>query len=164
MAHWSTFEKETEKETKKLIRCISLVEDEEDQNFQLALKFAWSNFRFHRYLDVDSHKVQRSISGIYEKLMVHSDLSKAGSWMRLTEEFLNSPLPNTDGTKTDAHYSILSLLLFLSGSPSNTNFTERPRLKEAEPEDNFDWAKYLMEGEDIDIGPYPDTPVSKSAP
>lgn len=31
--------------------------------------------------------------------MVHSDLSKAESWMRLTEEFLNSPLPNTDGVK-----------------------------------------------------------------
>uniref|UniRef100_A0A3Q3MBY8 Gamma-tubulin complex component n=1 Tax=Mastacembelus armatus TaxID=205130 RepID=A0A3Q3MBY8_9TELE len=147
---------ETEKQTKKLIRCISGVEDEDDQNFQLALKFAWSNFKFHRYLDVDSHKVQRSISGIYEKLMVHSDLSKAGSWMRLTEEFLNSPLPNTDGPKTDVHYSILSLLLFLSGSPSNTDFTERPRVKDAE--DNFDWAKYLMEGEDIDTGPYPDTP------
>lgn len=36
---------------------------------------------------------------IYEKLMVHSDLSKAESLMRLTEEFLKSPLPNTDGTK-----------------------------------------------------------------
>uniref|UniRef100_A0A8D3BXT9 Gamma-tubulin complex component n=1 Tax=Scophthalmus maximus TaxID=52904 RepID=A0A8D3BXT9_SCOMX len=159
MAHWSTFDKETERETKRLIRCMSGVEDEEDQNFQLALKFAWSNFRFHRYLDVNSHKVQRSISGIYEKLMVHSDLSKAESWMRLTEDFLNSPLPNTDGTKTDVHYSVLSLLLFLSGSPSNTNFIERPRVKEAEPEDTFDWGKYLMEGEDIDIGPFPDTPV-----
>lgn len=29
----------------------------------------------------------------------------------------------------------------------------------AELEDNFDWAKYLMEGEDIDTGPYPETPV-----
>lgn len=38
-------------------------------------------------------------SRIYEKLMVHSDLSKAESWMRLTDEFLNSPLPNTDETK-----------------------------------------------------------------
>uniref|UniRef100_A0A3Q3GDF7 Gamma-tubulin complex component n=1 Tax=Kryptolebias marmoratus TaxID=37003 RepID=A0A3Q3GDF7_KRYMA len=163
MAHWTSFERETEKETKRLIKCISGIEDEENQNFQLALKFVWSNFKFHRFLDVDSHKVQRSISGIYEKLMVHSDLSKAGSWMRLTEEFLNSPLPNTHGTKTDPHYSILSLLLFLSDSPSNTNFTERPRVKEAEAEDNFDWAKYLMEGEDIDAGPYPDTPVSKSS-
>uniref|UniRef100_A0A669DV70 Gamma-tubulin complex component n=1 Tax=Oreochromis niloticus TaxID=8128 RepID=A0A669DV70_ORENI len=102
-----------ERETRRLIRCLSGIEDEEDQNFQLALKFAWSNFK------------------IYEKLVVHSDLQKAESWMRLTEEFLNSPLPNTDGKKTDAHYSILSLLLCLSGSPSNTDFTERPRLKEA---------------------------------
>lgn len=167
--------------------------------------------------------------------MVHSDVSKAESWMRLTEEFLNSPLPNTDGTKvwhwrvsvvtaaqipnrhlahvsqahtttcsqwmflflqTDAHYSLLSLLLHLSGSPSNTDFTERPRVKEdgermclrhscdslkffkaltsmcqllslsyivsSEEEDNFDWPRYLMDGEDIDTGPYPDTPVSKS--
>lgn len=158
MAHWSTFEKETERETKKLIRCISGVQDEEEQNFQLALKFAWSNFKFHRFLDADSHKIQRAINGIYEKLMVHSDLSKAGSWKRLTEEFLNSPLPNTHGTKTDAHYSILSLLLFLSDSPSNTNFTERPRVKDADLEDSFNWAKYLMEGEEIDTGPFPDTP------
>ncbi|XP_037626985.1 gamma-tubulin complex component 5 isoform X2 [Sebastes umbrosus] len=160
MTHWSLFEKETERETRRLIRCISGMEEDEDdqnQNLQLALKFASSNFKFHRFLDVDSHKVQRSITGIYEKLMVHSDESKAESWKRLTEEFLNSPLPNTDGTKNDAHYSVLSLLLFLSGSPSNTNFTERPRIKEAEVDD-FDWAKYLMEGEDIDIGPYPDTP------
>ncbi|XP_014877297.1 gamma-tubulin complex component 5 [Poecilia latipinna] len=158
MAHWSTFEKETERESKRLIRCITGVQDEEDQNFQLALKFAWSNFKFHRYLDADSHKIQRTINGIYEKLMVHSDLSKAGSWRRLTEEFLNSPLPKTNGAKTHTHYGILSLLLFLSDSPSNTNFTERPRVKDAEPEDEFDWAKYLMEGEDVDAGPFPDTP------
>lgn len=30
-----------------------------------------------------------------------------------------------------------------------------------EKEDTFDWAKYLMEGEDIDTGPFPDTPVSE---
>lgn len=36
---------------------------------------------------------------IYEKLMIHSDVSKAESWKRLTEEFLNSPLPNTEGIK-----------------------------------------------------------------
>lgn len=45
MAHWSTFEKESERDTKRLIRCLSGIEDEEDQNFQLALKFAWSNFK-----------------------------------------------------------------------------------------------------------------------
>uniref|UniRef100_A0A8C6TEY5 Gamma-tubulin complex component n=1 Tax=Neogobius melanostomus TaxID=47308 RepID=A0A8C6TEY5_9GOBI len=157
MAHWSTFEKETERETKRLISHMTGIEDEDDQNFQLALKFAWSNFKFHHFLDVDSHKVQRSINGIHEKLMVHSDLSKAQSWMKMTEEFLNSPLPNTEGTKVH-NINILSLLLILSGSPSNTDFTERLRLKEPEQKDSFDWGKYLMEGEDLDIGPYPDTP------
>ena len=95
--------------------------------------------------------------------------------------------------QTDVHYSVLSLLLILSGSPSNTDFTERPRVKEAgeqnkhtlghththtqtckpanfayfkfaDKEDTFDWAKYLMEGEDFDTGPYLDTPVSPLVP
>lgn len=34
----------------------------------------------------------------------------------------------------------------------------------SEKGDNFDWGKYLMEGEDFDTGPYPDTPVSRSEP
>ncbi|XP_030647511.1 gamma-tubulin complex component 5 [Chanos chanos] len=158
MAHWTKFEKETDAEARKLIKHFSGIEDEEDPNFQTALKFVWSNFRFHRFLDVNSHKVLRSIDGIHEKLMIHSDLSKAESWRRLTDEFLNLPLPNTEGTKTDAHYGILALMLFLSDSPSNTTYIEKPRLKEPEKEDTFDWAKYLMEGEDIDTGPFPDTP------
>uniref|UniRef100_A0A672QNF8 Gamma-tubulin complex component n=1 Tax=Sinocyclocheilus grahami TaxID=75366 RepID=A0A672QNF8_SINGR len=140
MAHWSRFEKELELETRRLISHFTSTQDEEDQNFQMALKFAWSNFKIH------------------SKLMVHSDLSKAESWLRLTEEFLSSPLPNTEGTKSDVHYSVVALLLHLSDSPSNTNYCERPRLKETEKEDTFDWAKYLMEGEDIDTGPFPDTP------
>ena len=45
MAHWTKFEKETEKEMKKLIKSISGIEDEEDPNFQAAMKFASSNFR-----------------------------------------------------------------------------------------------------------------------
>ncbi|KAJ8253161.1 hypothetical protein GJAV_G00209790 [Gymnothorax javanicus] len=158
MAHLTDFEKEVDADAKQLIKHICRIEDEEDQNFELALKFVWSNFRFHRFLDVNSHKVQRSVNGIYEKLMVHSDLSKAQSWIALTEEFLSSPLPGVEGSKTDVHHSILALLLFLSDSPSNSNYIERPRRKELEKEDDFDWGKYLMEGEEIENGPYPDTP------
>uniref|UniRef100_A0AAZ3SH96 Gamma-tubulin complex component n=1 Tax=Oncorhynchus tshawytscha TaxID=74940 RepID=A0AAZ3SH96_ONCTS len=156
---------ETEEEVKNLVKHISGIQDEEEQNFQLALKFTWSNFRFHRFLDANSHKVQRSVNGIYEKLMVHSDLSKAESWVRLTEEFLNSPLPNTDGTKTLAGWSVLSVHVLSPGpSPTplrlslNSNYSETPRLKETEKEDDFDWCGYLQEGE-LDTDPYPDTPV-----
>uniref|UniRef100_A0A286XLD3 Gamma-tubulin complex component n=1 Tax=Cavia porcellus TaxID=10141 RepID=A0A286XLD3_CAVPO len=108
--------------------------------------------------DVNSHKIEKTIEGIYEKFIIHSDLSKAASWKRLTEEFLNASLPSVEKIKTDAHYSILSLLLCLSDSPSNSSYVETPRDKEVEKEDDFDWGKYLMEGEEIDLGPDTDTP------
>ncbi|XP_064413641.1 gamma-tubulin complex component 5 [Latimeria chalumnae] len=158
MAHWTNFEREQEKEIKKLIKYFSGLK-EEDQNFQLALQFAWSNFRYHQFLDVNCQKIQRSLDGIHEKLMIHSDLNKATSLKKLTEEFLSLPLPNTPGTKTVSHYGILSLLLCLSESLSNTNYVERPRQKDSEKEEDFDWGKYLMEDEEIDMGPFPDTPV-----
>ncbi|KAJ7395454.1 hypothetical protein BTVI_154519 [Pitangus sulphuratus] len=56
------------------------------------------------------------------------------------------------------HYAILSLLLCLSDSPSNTTYVEKPRVKEVEKEEEFDWVKYLMEGEEIYFGPGADTP------
>ncbi|XP_008015480.2 gamma-tubulin complex component 5 isoform X3 [Chlorocebus sabaeus] len=154
----SWLDAQQERDVRELVRGVAGLQDEADPNFQLALNFAWSNFRFHRFLDVNSHKIEKTIEGIYEKFIIHSDLSKAASWKRLTEEFLNAPLPSIKEIKTDAHYSILSLLLCLSDSPSNSNYVETPRDKEVEKKDDFDWGKYLMEGEEMDIGPYMDTP------
>lgn len=151
-------ESQREQDLRALIRRVTGLRDEADPNFQLALNFAWSNVRFHRFLDVNSHKIEKTIEGIYEKFIIHSDLSKAASWKRLTEEFLNASLPSVEKIKTDAHYSILSLLLCLSDSPSNSSYVETPRDKEVEKEDDFDWGKYLMEGEEIDLGPDTDTP------
>ncbi|XP_023053679.1 gamma-tubulin complex component 5 isoform X7 [Piliocolobus tephrosceles] len=154
----SWLDAQQERDVRELVRGVAGLQDEADPNFQLALNFAWSNFRFHRFLDVNSHKIEKTIEGIYEKFLIHSDLSKAASWKRLTEEFLNAPLPSIKEIKTDAHYSILSLLLCLSDSPSNSSYVETPRDKEVEKKDDFDWGKYLMEGEEMDIGPYVDTP------
>ncbi|XP_044926503.1 gamma-tubulin complex component 5 isoform X3 [Mustela putorius furo] len=157
-ASWGQLDPQQERDVRELIRHVAGLQDEADPNFQLALHFAWSNFRFHRFLDVNSHKVEKTIEGIYEKFIIHSDLSKAASWKRLTEEFLNASLLSIKETRTDAHYSILSLLLCLSDSPSNSNYVETPRDKEVEKKDDFDWGKYLMEGEEIDLGPNVDTP------
>ncbi|XP_054998732.1 gamma-tubulin complex component 5 [Sorex araneus] len=154
----SRLDRQLERDVRALLRRVAGLRDEADPNFQLAVNFAWSNFRFHHFLNVDSHKIQKIIEGIYEKFIVHSDLNKAASWKRLTEEFLNAPLPSTKEIKTDAHYSILSLLLCLSDSPSNSNYVETPRDKEVEKKDDFDWGKYLLEGEEIDLGPNVDTP------
>nr|XP_040131340.1 gamma-tubulin complex component 5 [Ictidomys tridecemlineatus] len=91
---WTRLDKQQERDVRELIRRVSGLQDEADPNFQLALNFAWSNFRFHRFLDVNSHKIEKTIEGIYEKFIIHSDLSKAASWKKLTEEFLNSSLPS----------------------------------------------------------------------
>ncbi|ERE79024.1 gamma-tubulin complex component 5 isoform 1 [Cricetulus griseus] len=151
-------DRQLERDVCELVRRVTGLRDEADPNFQLALDFAWSNFRFHRFLDVNSHKVEKTIEGIYEKFTIHSDLSKAASWKRLTTEFLNASLPSVEKIKTDAHYSILSLLLCLSDSPSNSSYVETPRNKEVEKKDDFDWGKYLMEGEEIGLGPNADSP------
>uniref|UniRef100_A0A0G2JRG1 Tubulin gamma complex component 5 n=1 Tax=Homo sapiens TaxID=9606 RepID=A0A0G2JRG1_HUMAN len=91
---WSRLDAQQERDVRELVRGVAGLQDEADPNFQLALNFAWSNFRFHRFLDVNSHKIEKTIEGIYEKFVIHSDLSKAASWKRLTEEFLNAPLPS----------------------------------------------------------------------
>uniref|UniRef100_A0A8C0V8X6 Uncharacterized protein n=1 Tax=Cyanistes caeruleus TaxID=156563 RepID=A0A8C0V8X6_CYACU len=83
-----------------------------NDRFQAALNFAWSNFRFHRFLDVNSHKVERTIEGIHEKLVIHSDLGKAASWKRLTEKFLNLPLPSTEETKVCTRIHTIPYCLF----------------------------------------------------
>lgn len=52
---------------------------------------------FHRdlLLSVDIFSYFR----IYEKFTIHSDLSKAASWKRLTTEFLNASLPSVEKIK-----------------------------------------------------------------
>uniref|UniRef100_A0A7M4ELE3 Gamma-tubulin complex component n=1 Tax=Crocodylus porosus TaxID=8502 RepID=A0A7M4ELE3_CROPO len=137
-AHWSHFEQEQARDVRALVRQVTgLGEEEPGGRFQAALSFASSNFRFHRFLDVSSHKVERTVEGIYEKLIIHSELSKAASWKRLTEKFLNLPLPNTEKMKV---YSIVLCLFLL------------------EKEEEFNWGKYLMEGEEIYFGPDMNSP------
>ncbi|XP_006861931.1 PREDICTED: gamma-tubulin complex component 5-like [Chrysochloris asiatica] len=155
---WSRQNRQQELDVRQLVRHVTGLQDEADPNFQLSLHFAWSNFRFHRFLDVNSHQVQKTIERIYEKFVIHSDLNKAASWKRLTEEFLNASLPSIKELKTDAHYSILSFLLCLSESPSNHNYVETPREKEVGKKDDFDWRTYLMEGEEMDFVPSVNSP------
>uniref|UniRef100_A0A8C2N7H0 Gamma-tubulin complex component n=1 Tax=Capra hircus TaxID=9925 RepID=A0A8C2N7H0_CAPHI len=116
---WSRLDRRQERDVRELVRLVAGVQDEADPNFQLALHFAWSNFRFHRFLDVNI--------SLYVYIYVHVPIS---IWKRLTEEFLNASLPSIKEFKTDVHYSILSLLLCLSDSPSNSNYVETPRDKE----------------------------------
>ncbi|ESO85995.1 hypothetical protein LOTGIDRAFT_167491 [Lottia gigantea] len=49
---------------------------------------------------------------------------------------------------TDAHYSVLSVLLDLSDCPTETVFTEKKQVTEESEEEEFNWGEYLLEGVD----------------
>lgn len=131
-------------------------QDEVDFNFQFVLNFVWFNFRFYCFLDVNSYKIEKIIEGIYEKFIIYFDFSKVVSWKRLIEEFLNVLFFSIKEIKIDVYYFILLFFLCLLDFFLNSNYVEILRDKEVEKKDDFDWGKYLMEGEEMDIGFYMD--------
>ncbi|XP_041468475.1 gamma-tubulin complex component 5-like isoform X2 [Lytechinus variegatus] len=135
-----------EQETRKLVKKLTQFQ-EGSENFRRTFQFVQSNFRFHRYLDPDSHKITRTLSGIREKLLIHSLVEKATALDRSVKAFLESPLSEkSKHSKTEGHYAVLSLLLNLSNSPINAAFHERETKHEAAAEPKFDWTGYLLEG------------------
>lgn len=42
---WSCLDQQQERDVRALVRLVTLLQDEADPNFQLALNFAWSSFR-----------------------------------------------------------------------------------------------------------------------
>ncbi|XP_066270799.1 gamma-tubulin complex component 5-like isoform X1 [Branchiostoma lanceolatum] len=155
MAAWR---KEFEKDAKALIRCTTGFQ-EEDEHFSTCLEFVTSNFRFHRFLDVDSHKVDRIIDGLCDKYTVHSKADTADTLRGLILRLLELPITQEKlCSKSDTHYSVLSLLLCLSETPTSVDFQQQVSARTQEEKDSFDWTSYLLEGIDIDTGPFPDTP------
>ncbi|KAG8519334.1 Gamma-tubulin complex component 5 [Galemys pyrenaicus] len=89
---WGRMDRQQDRDVRELIHHLAGLQDEADPNFQLALHFAWSNFR--------------------------CGTRRRGPWGQLMKFFC-----------------------FV-----------------LEKKDDFDWGKYLMEGEEIDFGPNVDTP------
>ncbi|KAK7487352.1 hypothetical protein BaRGS_00021441 [Batillaria attramentaria] len=148
---------ETDKLTRQLISRITGFEVD-DENFALCLQFAQSNIRFHRFLDVDSHRVQRQLDGLYTKLSVHSLEDRAATLRTLVTEFLDEPIfEGRDVGKTDTHYAVLSLLCLLADSPTNASYVPREPEVVEEPVDTFDWASHLLDGEKVFVGYSSDT-------
>ena len=118
-------------------------------NFKISLEFALSNFRFHRFLDVNSFDVTRKFDGLSDKFLIHCKDSSASQLKSLKESYLNQPFSSSlFDTRTESHYGVLSLLLNLSQSPVNkADFLPKATIS-PEEEEHIDWAKYLLEGEE----------------
>ncbi|XP_072028660.1 gamma-tubulin complex component 5-like [Amphiura filiformis] len=117
------------------------------ENFKRTMQYVLSNIKYHRYLDVNSHTVNKEIKGVLEKLQVHSKADKAEALQVVVDTFLEGPLvsPKASHPKSDAHYSVLSVLLLLAGTPTSQDYEEKTEHERQNEEPDFDWPKYLLE-------------------
>eukprot|EP00111_Clytia_hemisphaerica_P000114 TCONS_00000263-protein len=132
--------------------------ERKSENFKISMEYVMSNFRFNRFLDVNSLDVSRSLTGLCSKFRVNSFDKKADYLEKKVEEFINLPLLEIDEkdnreVQTDAHYALLAFLMKLSNNPLNCEFKPKEEPKPVKEENTFNWTKYLLLGEEpLEIG------------
>ena len=119
------------------------------ENFKIALEFTLSNFRFNKFLDVNSFDVTRKFDGLKDKFLVHCKENSAIQLKALKEKYLQQPFSiSLFEERTEYHYGMLSLLLNISQSPlKRPDFLPKDEIAHEE-EVQFDWTKFLLDGEE----------------
>ncbi|XP_071532789.1 gamma-tubulin complex component 5 [Panulirus ornatus] len=137
--------------TKELITHV-LGFQEGEENFVRSEQFVLSNLLYHHCLAVNSHAIRRSIEGLALKFTIHGQHHRAQQLTSLTSKFLASPLFK-DHFETDIEWSLLSLMLHLSNSPTQVpvqeiqSKTSSPESLDYADEEQIDWAAHLRSGE-----------------
>jgi len=134
-----------EAEAGNLIKHLTEFEQDEE-NFEICERFVLSNLLYHKYLDPDDRKVNKSIQGVREKFLVHAQLEKANHFQQLIHRFNDTPIFKERLEQHDLNYRLLSLLLNLAENPVNTDYIPREISQEPEKEE-IDWLAILKDGE-----------------
>ncbi|XP_054712902.1 gamma-tubulin complex component 5-like [Uloborus diversus] len=136
-----------ETDCKILIKSVTKFEESEE-NFNLCLDYTLSNLLYHSYQDVDSHKVNRIVSGLHEKFLIQSDLEKANTFKAVSEKLLKT-VDSHYGAQKENGYRILALLLWLAEAKSCPSTEVTTQHSDNVIKEDFDWAEYLKEGEEV---------------
>jgi len=147
MTHNPKYTRRVKKLTVSLINILTEFE-EGTENHDSCTEFALSNFFYNRFLGVDDHKVKQQIKGLCEKFIIYSQPAKSQGFKSLSEDFLSRDLTGTCFSHSQAHYRILSLLLSLAGQPVHKPYVRKAKQAPTKQDVSFDWASYLLEGED----------------
>jgi len=128
-----------------LIKTVTDIEEDEE-NFEICERFVLSNLFYHKFLDPDENKINRSISGLHQKFLIHAQPDKAGALMSLVEKYKDGDIWQEHHEQYDIKYRLLSFLLNLASSPLNTEYSPADNTPEEE-EKTVDWLAVLREGE-----------------
>merc|ERR1712226_646949 len=85
-----SYSKEVDSLVKKLILHVTEEESMLSQVAQKCEKNVKTTLKHHRYLDVNSHEVQRTIDGLENKFRVHNKLSEADLLEKLFRNFIEN--------------------------------------------------------------------------
>lgn len=138
-----------EEGARSLIKAITGFE-EDDENFEICLNFTLSNFLHHRFLEVNSHQVRRTVDGLCEKFTIQSHYEKAEALHTLSSSLFES-ISKEGSTEQETDYAVLSLLLHLSESVDANQEIIKVLDDDEDGEkskEEIDWAEYLQEGEE----------------
>ncbi|KJE90679.1 hypothetical protein CAOG_01949 [Capsaspora owczarzaki ATCC 30864] len=107
-------------------------------NFELARKYASSNFKFHRFPDTNSHRVRATIAGLVDKLTIQSEHAKAealqryyGAYLRIIE----AEQTGASSAQRDEGFEVLQFLISLSQSPTHADYHESPVARQSRAAD-----------------------------
>ena len=90
----------------------------EPENYKICVNYAFSHFKYHRFLSVNSHEIKRDIDGICEKLRFSNLHDSEKKFRKLVEESVSHELAVNHYEK-DAIYAVLNLLTNLAFDPVN---------------------------------------------
>ncbi|CAK8676920.1 unnamed protein product [Clavelina lepadiformis] len=143
------FSRRLRKVTSSLILTLTNFK-ENSENHELCMDFSLSNFCHHRFLNVDSHKIEQQIKGLSNKFWIYSQPSKSKIFKELCAKFLACDLSPNTCSGGSVHYGLISILLLLAKNPISETYSQASQtISKIESHDDFDWPGYLLEGEDI---------------
>ena len=90
-----------EMETQNLIKQITDI-SEEEENFEICERFCLSNLFYHKFLDPDESKINKVLTGVHQKFLIHTQPDKAAVLQSLVQKY------------QDSGHVIRSLILLLS--------------------------------------------------
>ena len=73
-------------ETQNLIKCVTDIDETED-NFDICERFCLSNLFYHKFLDPDESKIDKVLTGVHQKFIIHAQPEKAENFQSLVEKY-----------------------------------------------------------------------------
>ena len=140
-----SYNKKAERLVRDLISRITADDNENSDSVSKLEKQIKSTLKHHRFLDVNSHEIKRTIEGLETKLRVHNKIPEADLLQDLFDKFIHFGFEENSAL-SDFNFSCVSFLHLCAYQPTENDFT--PELKGVQKENDDEdiklWTEWLI--------------------